>query len=157
MATVNSVEYNVIANFAASYAPLKPAQLGGRVRVATFNKKTPTGTGLAINDLLALTKLPKGARILAILAQWEAMTTAGAAASGEIGTAASSALLVASMSFDAAGNLQFLVLKLDNTADDPAGGFQYTTTDETVIYIKVLTEAWAADKYIRGAIFYAVD
>jgi hypothetical protein len=58
----NTEQAAKIVNAGSAYAPLKPNELGGRVRVAYFYYK-PTAA-VAADKVIRLTRLPAGARIL---------------------------------------------------------------------------------------------
>lgn len=158
MANVNSIEYQKIVDTqAGTYTPLQANQLGGRARIATFRYKTAGGGGPAVGDTVSLTKVPKGARVLGIWVQWEAMSSGAGTAGADFGDSGDPDRFVAAENLDAAGTGKWLALRTDNTADVPVLGQNFEYTAETVIQAKVTGEAWAAAKYITGYIVYAVD
>jgi len=76
--SINSTEVAQVA--VEGHAPLKANQLYGRVRMTTFT--VATGTGISQNAIIALGKLPKGARLLGGRIDFGAM---GTSATAEIG------------------------------------------------------------------------
>lgn len=146
MATYRSVQRT--KQMASPPKMLAPNELKGRARVAWFEYTVPVGN-LAINDIVELCELPNGSRILGGEIAWEAMTTGAAAATGEIGTAASSNRYLEATSMDAIGNTLFANTIARNMGD--------VMTADTVIQLKVTVEAWAAGKKIAGWFRYALD
>lgn len=140
------------------YAPLKPNQQGGRVRIATFTRVYGTE---AAGDNTALCKLPKGARIITGIAQVSATTGTATLAFGLMGTDASG--------YISADN----TTTADNTAALKAAAAITTTAQvalaatvalysnvetEKELYVTVTTAAAAmASQTLSGYILYAVD
>lgn len=123
-------------------------ELAGRVRIAHFKFTVPAGDA-AIDDTIDLTTLPKGARIIAGHLAYEAMSTGGAAASVQIGTAASAAKYLGTTSVDAAGTTAF--------ANTVALAYGDLLAADTTIIATVKTEALAATKILTGHILYVLD
>ncbi|WP_428247221.1 hypothetical protein [Ferrovibrio sp.] len=128
--------------------PLDTTELHGRVRVAYFSFTVPAGDA-AIDDTIALTTLPLGARMIGGHLAYEAMSTGGANASVQIGTAASAAKYLGTTSIDAAGSTAF-----GNTVALAYGDLM---TADTTILATVKTEALAATKILAGHILYVLD
>lgn len=125
-----------------------PTQHGGRVRVAYFSYTVPTGN-IAISSIVQLTKLPKGARILGGRVMTEAMSSAGADASIQIGIVGTAAKYLGTTSVDAIAEADF--------ANTLALNFGEVLTVETTIIATVITEAWVAAKSLAGWVRYALD
>ena len=141
---------------AGIYEQAKGSEVRGKVRTAVFDVTTPAAGG-AINDVIALGILPKGARVLNGRVWWEAMSTGAGAATGEIGTYTrdlagnltvdASAAYLAATSMDAAGQADMANTQALNML---AAGL----ADERVVGLKVTVEAFAAAKKISGWLKY---
>jgi hypothetical protein len=145
MATVYSDQMTTV-NTAPKH--VKTNEWQGRVRQMYWTYTVPAGNQ-AINDLIELVKLPIHARILGGRIAFSAMTTGGAAASVQIGTAADATRYLETTSVDAVGGADF--------ADTIARNYGEELTVETTVIAKVVTEAWAAAGVFKGHILYAVD
>jgi hypothetical protein len=135
---------------------LHPRDLEGRMRVAWFSYTKPLNTAIALNSVLALTKLPAGARIIRGEIRHEAFG-AGATASPVLyakdGTAITSdtALGGAPVSIAATGEKVFGVTQ--------ATSGYVTPSRETVLGLKAMA-AWpseAATRTLSGFVQYVVD
>jgi hypothetical protein len=134
---------------------LDPTDLGGRERVARFDFKTPASSAPAVGENIYLARLPAGARVLAIYANWEAMSSAAGTAGADFGDAGDDDRFITALNMDAAGS-GFQALRLDATAT-PALGYGYKYAAATLVKAKVTGEAWAVSKYLRGHVVYVVD
>lgn len=128
--------------------PLNTNELHGRVRVGYFEFTTPTG-GVAVNDTVALTTLPKGARILGGVLAFEAMSSAGGTSQVQLGDGTTADKYLGTTSVDAAGKSEF--------ADTVALGFGQELAAETTITATAVGEAWAAAKKLAGWVRYVLD
>ncbi len=136
---------------------LMPSELAGRVRTAYFSFDTGA-SGPAVNDVIELVKVPKGARILSIYLNWEAMSSGAGTAGADIGDSGDPDRFVTALNMDAAGS-GFVSLRLDGTNGlrEPAFGFGYQYPAESRITATVTGEAWAANASLRGFVSYVVD
>jgi hypothetical protein len=134
---------------------VQPNELGGRLRVAHFAYKTPAAGAPAVGEIVQLTRLPKGARVLAIFVQNEALSSAAGTAGADVGDAGDADRFVAAYDMDAAHSV-FLTLRTD-TVTPPVLGYGYETTAELTLTMTVTGEAFAVSKYIRGHVEYCVD
>ena len=147
MAIRYTTEYSAIIGFASqSYAPLKPNQLEGRVRVANFAKTIDGSNPVNNGDTLYLTKLPKGARVLLGQLSFSAL---GASATAAIGIIGSATLFKAATSVTSAGSFMF------------AQGVNETnieiTTDDGQTIMLTAGGANFASGTIKGWVMYAID
>ena len=157
MATFKSTQVTLIDALAGqAYDALKPNILSGRVRCAVWDYKTPGAGAPAVGDDIHLVKLPKGARVIGIYHNWEAMSSAAGTAGADIGDAGDDDRYAAAVNMDAAGS-GLITLRLDASAVEPVLGFGYEQTAETVVKGKVTGEAFAVTKQWRGVVFYVVD
>jgi len=127
-------------------------EFGGRKRVAHFTYKAPAASPPGVADVVQLARLPKGARVLAIFIQVEAM---GGTCTIDIGDAVSTARYVAAHSLVAASS-GFVTLKTDLTVP-PAGGYGYENTIEATVQALINGSAFAVSKLLRGHIDYVSD
>lgn len=127
---------------------------GGRLRVAYWFFKTPS-TGVAVNDVIELVKVPKGARILAIYLANGAMSTGAGTALVHVGDYEAPQRFATSHSIDAT-RAEFMPLRHD-TVFPPTLGLGYEYQAETTITATADGEAWAANVPFLGFIIYAVD
>ena len=74
---------------------IAPAELGGRVRMAYGKILATAAATPAAGSVINITKLPLGAKILAVLAKWEDMSSDAATITLKAGTTAISAALAA--------------------------------------------------------------
>lgn len=130
--------------------PLAPED-NGVLRRVYFSFTTPAG-GVAVNDTIALCRLPLGARVYPGRFIAEAMTSAGGTAKVQIGTLADPDRYLGSTSVDSAADLAF--------ANTVALGLGEKLTEETVIYAlnpDDTSEAWAAGQDVVGYIDYVMS
>jgi hypothetical protein len=126
-----------------NYAPLKPNELQGRLRLARFSFTTPAG--MVINDNLEACVVPRGARIIGGQLYTDALGTSALAAVGVAGTPAK---------YMAAGSVAAAAaLPIANTF--ALHGLE-TTVDETIL-ITFTGANPAAAKVVQGYIMYVVD
>lgn len=155
MAVVNSstTEYAAIASLATgAHAPLKPSQLGGRLRAAYFN-----GTSVAADatSVISLTKVPAGARIIAL---YFACQDLGAATSAiEFGDAGDPDRLVSAFDVGTAAVAYSARTLRTPGAAEPDLGFGYIYTTETVITATISVASQTAGGLYWGCILYVVD
>ena len=154
MAFLNSDQMTSL--LAAPPKRVQPNDLIGRVRIARWSFTVPAG-GVPINDVIRLTKIPKGARIVGGREFHSAMSTGAGAATVEIGTYADDGVdtlldvdaFLAATSVDAAGQTDIantLVLgALDQLAQD------------VIVGAKATVEAWAAAGSFEGYLLYVTD
>lgn len=157
MATVNSIQAQAIADFASQiYGPLKPNQHYGRVRIAWFDYKS-AASGPAVGDIIRLTKLPKGAKVIDYKIVTEAMSSGAGTAGADIGDDGDADRYEAARSFDAAATIT-PTSRIENTGDAvPAIGLGHELTTERWFQLTVTGEAFAASKQLRGYVAFVVD
>lgn len=149
MANRNSTQYDKIVNAPTTYAPLAPNELGGRVRAAFFSLNTTTVT-VNNGDVVRLTRLPKGARVIGGNIAFGAM---GVGATGEIGISGKTELFLASgTSVAAAGTAHLAAADTDDISQ-----LGYETAAEVDVILTAGGANYAAAKNIRGVLFYVVD
>ncbi len=120
-------------------------ELYGRVRRSYFSYTTPAG-GLALNDTIELTKVPKNARLLGGLCVHGAMGGTGQVELGD-GTTSDKYLLAASVV--AAGQIDFGNLIASNFGELLAAALTLTAT--------VAVAGWVAAEQLDGYVDYMVD
>lgn len=156
MATLYSTQATIINNMAlgASPAPIDVTDLGGRVRSAFFSYTT-VGTE-AVSDVIRLTKLPKGARVIGFNACAEDIGAATCVLA--IGDADDVDRLVTGLVVSAAlaPNAASTILRTPTTEIVDIG-FGYKYTAETWINATVTTAAIDAVGQLWGVIQYVVD
>lgn len=135
---------------------VKPNELRGRARTYYFSYKTPASGAPAVGEVVQLVKVPKGARVLGLYLNWEALTSAGGTAGADIGDGGDADRFIAALNMDAAGE-KAQGFRLDNSAREPALGFGYEYTVEDTIDATVTGEAWAISKYVRGYFIAVID
>lgn len=129
----------------------EPKSTGGRMRVATFCYESAAAT--TDGDNIALAVLPKGAKILEIFYEHEAMGTTGALDLGLFTTAGveiDDDLFVAADDISSAGT-NTLYPTIGATT---VGADFYETPSECVLTATVETANWAADKFLAGFVRY---
>lgn len=135
---------------------LKPSELVGRLRVAYWSYTTPASGAPGIADFIALTKLPKDGREIAISAVWEAMSSGAGTAGADFGVATDdagasfAADYATALNMDAAGFKHFdaVIDKLPRATP---------LTAERWVHAKVTGEALAVSKKLQGHVLYVVD
>ena len=135
---------------------LKSNEQKGRVRVAYFSYKTPASGAPAVADVVQLVKVQKGARILQLYRNNEALSSGAGTAGADIGDGGDADRFVAALDMDAAGS-GLVTLRLDNSAREPTLGYGYEYTAEDTIDFTVTGEAFAVSKYVRGHVLYVLD
>ena len=125
-----------------------PSEQGGRVRRKYFSFTVPAGNA-AINDTVQLTRIPKGARLLGGKIAAEAMSTAGAVASIQIGDGTTPAKYLGTTGIDTAAISDF--------GDTVALNFAEKLAAELTLTATVLVEAWAAGQKLLGYIDFMTD
>jgi hypothetical protein len=120
----------------------------GRIRSNYFSFTVPTGD-VAVNDMVQLTNIPKGARILGGWIAAEAMTTGAGAASIQIGDGTTAAKYLGTTDIDAAAQADF--------AHTVALNFGEELAAEMVLTATVTTESWAAGKKLCGHLRWVLD
>ena len=133
---------------AVPVAPLKANEHYGRQRMSFFTFTVPTGNA-AVNDVVRLCKLPKGARILGGAIAFEAMSTGAGDASVQLGVTGTATKYLGTTSVDAAGKATF--------ADTIALNYGEELAAATELIATVITEAWAAGKKLYGHVKFVVD
>ncbi len=126
----------------------KANEVYGRLRRNYFDFTVPTGDA-AVSDTVQLTKIPAGARIMGGRIDSEAMSTAGGAASIQLGDGTTAAKFLGTTTIDAIAQADF-----NNTQ---ALAFGEAQTAELILTATVITEAWAATKILSGYIDFVVD
>lgn len=156
MATFHSTQAAIINNMAlgASPAPIDVTDLGGRVRAAFFSYTTLGNE--VVGDVIRLTKLPKGARVVGFNAAAEDIGAATCVLS--VGDADDVDRLVTGLVVSAAlaPNAASTALRTPTT-EVPDIGFGYKYTAETWISAVVTTAAIDAVGQLWGVILYVVD
>lgn len=154
MATTYTTQAAKINDLANTYAPLKPNELHGRVRVAFF-QETCVGSE-AIGDIIRLTKLPAGSRVVDFKFCCEdigaATATLGIGDADDSDRLVSAIAVASAVAFGAAST----ILRTPTT-ETPDIGFGYVYDAETWITATVQTAALDAASNFWGAIFYVVD
>lgn len=151
MATLYSIQAGKIANAANTYAPIGPDELDGAVRQAYFSYNF-TGAEVA-NDIIRLTKLPPGARIIAI---FMANEDCGTTVTADIGDTGDTDRLVTAYALGTAA-VDWMVMRRDDTTttENPVLGVGYKTSAETFIDITLTAVTTpTANATIRGFILY---
>lgn len=141
---------------AGIFEQAKGSEARGKVRTMVWDFIVPAG-GAAINDVIVLGVLPKGARVLGGREWHQAMSTGAGAATGQIGiysrdianalTVVDDDAYLAATSFDAAGATDLANTEALKMLD--AG-----LADERVVAAKVTVEAWAAGAKFVGYLKY---
>jgi hypothetical protein len=147
MATRYTTEYSaIIGGLSQSYAPLKPNQLEGRIRIASFTKTIDASNPVAIGDVVYATKLPMGARVILGSISVSALGTSATMSVGVIGSAV---LFKAATSVAAATQFFFGQGVLETNIEIS------TANGQTIM----LTAAGAnyASGTIKGWVLYAID
>lgn len=132
---------------------LPPVDSGGRVRVAAFSYESTAATTDGANIAAAI--IPKGAVILQIHIAYEAFGTTAALDLGLFtldGTAIDDDVFAAAKSIATAGTADYY--PVDDT--DSTSTF-YRTSQDSVLTLTAETANWAADKYLKGFVLYAVN
>lgn len=152
MAIFYSDQMDKIKNTASSKygQKVQTQELGGRQRTASFTFTVPTGNA-AVNDVVNLVRLPKGAKIINGMLAFEAMSTGAADASIQIGVTGAVTKYLGTTSVDAANTT------LVSFAHTIALNHGETLTAETDLIATVVTEAWLAGKKLYGTVKYVVD
>jgi hypothetical protein len=143
MADYNSTQKAQIA--ANSSDLLRPAELHGRVRVASFDYTVPVG-GVAINKTVALCDIPAGATILGGVLVHEDV---GSKISIGVSDNVTKYLTATSMASASTTPVNFA-----HTVALKAG---QRVTEKTEIIAKSLEGAWTAGKKFLGMVQYCVD
>lgn len=157
MATTNSVEYQNILDCAAGARDPNPARdQGGRKRTLAFSK---TAAGEGTGDDIALTKVPKGAKITAIRFCSDVIGSAAGTAF-TVGDDGDVDRLVATVTVGTSAQA-YAGLPL-RTPGSAAGatvdvGFGYVYTADTVIKLYVDGAALAGSGDFFGEIEYTLD
>jgi hypothetical protein len=146
MATVKSNEMTTLT--ASPPGKLQTNDLAGRVRVAYFSKTTASE---AVSDVVQLTKLPSGARVLALFINSDALTSGAGTSGASFGDTGDPDRLATAVNLDAAVNAFTALRKGANL------GTQHKYTAETIISATVTGEAWANAADFQGYILYVVD
>jgi hypothetical protein len=128
---------------------IKANESGGRMRRTYFDYTVKAGN-LAINDRIkAGDAIPKGARIFGGQIAFEAMSTAGGAASAQIGDGTTATKYLGTTSVDAAGTAAF-----GNTV---ALFYGEELAADLQLWVTAVTEAWLAGQKIAGHIDWMLD
>jgi hypothetical protein len=135
--------------------------LGGKVRVVAFSYDTGS-TGPSTGDVVRLTKLPAGARVLGIYVVHDAMTSSSGTAGANIGDATDPDRYAAAYDFDSASTGKFIALRHEDTdiADKTLGIFFKQTpalADPGWLTLVITGEDWAASKRLSGYVLYSVE
>lgn len=155
MATLYSIQGQKILDASnGSFAPIDSADLGGRVRTAFFSYNQ-TGSE-ATSDIIRLTKLPAGARVLQIFIANEDQ---GTTVTMDIGDTGDTDRLVTGFAGGTA-SVGLATLRRDDTKTDdtPTLGYGYRYTAETWIDATLTSVSGpTANATFRGHILYSVD
>jgi hypothetical protein len=143
MATYSSTQYGNAT--AVPPALLKPNELGGRHRIAYFS--VTTSAYASTGDIINLTIIPKGARIIAGALRWAANA---ASTTLTVGTAASAAKYLGSTAVGASAGSHAIAATL-------ALNFGEELTADTVITATPGGATWTAGTVIAGHIEYVLD
>lgn len=123
-------------------------ELKGRVRLAYFDFTVPAG-GAAVADVVQLTQIPKGGRIIGGALAFTAMSSGAGTAQVQIGDGTTADKYLGTTSVDAAGKATF--------ADTAALNYGEEVAAETVVTATVAGEAWAAAAVLKGHVLYVLD
>lgn len=157
--TINSYSTEVNQGLPPNYAPLKPNQREGRIRISSFTRVYTTE---AAGDNTALCLLPKGARVVKFEVAVSATTGTATLAFGLMGKDlngniddTSGATVVDNVAFFAAAAAITTTPKVD-LANTIALNWLYETKKE--VYVTVSTAVAAmAGQTLRGYVAYVVD
>ena len=140
-----------------AYAPLKPNQVGGRVRVAAFTKVFASE---AAGTDIALCKLPKGARILGGEVCVSASTGSATLSFGLMAEDGSGTIDAANSVSDAVASA-FAAAAITTTALTPIFATQallrYYETEKPLLLTVTTAAASMTTQTLKGLVFYAVD
>lgn len=110
-----------------------------------FEFTVPVGNA-AINDLVELVVIPKGARIVGGSIKSEAMSSGAGDASMQIGDGTTATKYLGTTSVDAIANFDF--------ANTLALNYGEIVATEFTLTAKVITEAWLAGKKFKGEVSF---
>jgi hypothetical protein len=136
---------------------LNPIDLEGRVRIAWFNVTKPANTVFAADSLIALTKLPAGARIVSGTIRHGAMGT-GATASAIL-VAKTGVAITTDTALQAAPHALATVGDKSFASTEANGSGYVCPVRESYLCLKVGT-AWPSEgtvKTLSGFVQYVVD
>jgi hypothetical protein len=157
MATLSSVQATKINTTLASsntagYSPNPVNEQSGAIRAAYFSYYS--GSNMSIGDIIELCQVPAGARIIGVTVGTNGL---GGSCAGSIGDAGDDDRLVTSVTLSASAQAD-AAMRNDTgvTTENPALGYGYEYTADTVICIK-LTAASANTGVIRGHIEYILN
>jgi len=149
MATTKTNQFEVIDG--TTVDKLDPIDLEGRIRVAFFSH---TCESEASGSTIKLTKVPAGARVLAIAFASEDCGNAGATI--EIGDSGDTDRLVSAFDIGTAAVAYSFRAMRTPTTETPDIGFGYQYTSATEITATTAVDALNTNNF-WGAIFYVVD
>ena len=154
MATVNSTQY---ANTASVPPTLnKPNELGGRVRVAYFSYVVGTA-GLGNGDIVNLTLLPTGSRVIGGRLTWDAL---GTSVTVKVGYSGSDAKYLSATSAASAGGTDIANLTTLGFGDEYSATSSNTIGQGRTIFLTTggaATSSTTSTTTISGVIKYVVD
>ena len=140
-----------------NYSPLKPNQYEGRMRIAMFTRQYATE---AAGDSTALCVLPKGARVLRIVASVSATTSTATLSFGLMGKNLTGFIddvnsTSDSTTFFSAAAAQ-TTTALFEAANTQALNWLYQTLKECYVTVTTGTAAMA-NQLLTGVVYYVVD
>lgn len=149
MATINSTEYAAVVGGASqSYAPLKPYQLEGRIRIAWFTVVSENPTNINNGDTLNLVKLPDGARVIRGRAMQNGLGTSVTLSIGDSGSATRYKAATAAAT---TGEFDFASTVAENA------GHVISGSGQQVVTATVGGANWSASKTLTGYVMYVID
>jgi hypothetical protein len=158
----NTDQATKVVNSGSAYAPLKPNELSGRVRIAYFYYK-PT-VAIAADKVVRLTRLPAGARIIGGEVKSNAFVATSTLNVGLIGADGNGFIDKAGTVADSSSNNMFAALLAVATAGTYDFGktialnYGYTTDKEVDLIGEFKTAGMdgSAD-ILQGHVLYVVD
>lgn len=142
MATRNSTQAATFTSVA--FDPLKPNELGGRLRIAFFDFTTPASGG-ADGDIYVLTRLPKGARVIGLVTVNEAL---GASVVAKVGIVGADTKYGSAIDMAAAGADPFV---------QTVATYGLETTAEEDVIMTLTGAVPTASRIVKGHFTYVVD
>lgn len=146
MVAYNSAQMAVLAEHPPGRLTARDAH--GTVRMAWFSYTTPAG-GCAVDDTIALCRVPRGARLLGGHYTAEAMSSGAGDAAVKFGDGTTADKYLGSTTVDAAAAGSF--------NDTVARALGSTLSADLVLTATVTGEAWAAGKLLSGYLQYVTD
>jgi len=150
MATTYTTQANKI-NEPQTYGFANPSEIGGSEKIAFFSK---TCASEAISDVIRLTKLPAGARVLGIV--WTSEDLSSGSATLDIGDSSDTDRFVIDVAVGAGAIATGNLTLRTPTTETPDIGLGYKYSSDTWIQALVKTAALNTGKF-WGFVRYVVD